>query len=224
MAMAAFFSAQPARAQGTMAHAQGTTYLSNLGQVSAGRFMVGSDFWIAQNFHTGTNAGGYSLKSVQLPTLPAVGNPSGFAVLVYSQSSINGIFPGSILGGLTGPDPTAGGTFNYNTGGLWLAPNEAFFLVATAATPTATGAFPWSFASSFFGAESSEGWGLSGFRWSSADGVNWNRVVGATFFQFAMIATAVPEPSSWLLLLLGLAGWRLWRSPSKPRDPLTKTR
>jgi hypothetical protein len=38
--------------------AQGTTYLSNLGEPSTGSLAVGSDSWLAVSFGTGTNVGG----------------------------------------------------------------------------------------------------------------------------------------------------------------------
>ena len=82
IAFAGLFVAQLGHAQGTMADAQGTTYLSNLGQVSSGSLVLGSDAWIAQSFYTGTSPDGYYLNSVQLLTVPAVGSPSGFAVSV----------------------------------------------------------------------------------------------------------------------------------------------
>ena len=55
--------------------AQGTTYLSNLGQTSAGSSSVGDDSWIAIGFKTGTNGAGYTLDFIQLRMIDASGNP-----------------------------------------------------------------------------------------------------------------------------------------------------
>jgi len=62
--------------------AQGTIYLSNLGQPSAGSLAVGSDSWQAAIFTTGTNADGYVLNSIQLAMTDAFGTPNGFTVML----------------------------------------------------------------------------------------------------------------------------------------------
>lgn len=41
-----------------ISQAQGTTYLSNLGQASTGNYATGSDAWIGIPFITGNNASG----------------------------------------------------------------------------------------------------------------------------------------------------------------------
>ena len=109
-----------------LTHAQGTAYLSNLGQPSAGTEPVGTDSWIAQQFGTGNNPGGYLLDSVQLLMTPATGSPSGFTVELYSHRA-GSLLPGDRLGLLTGPDPAAGGTFSYSGSGLVLLPTTAYF-------------------------------------------------------------------------------------------------
>jgi hypothetical protein len=68
MFVAGLLAQQLALAQGT------TTYLSNLGQASAGSLAVGSDSWLAAPFGTGFNAGGYVLDSAQLSLTDASGN------------------------------------------------------------------------------------------------------------------------------------------------------
>jgi len=146
------------------------------------------------------------MNSIQLQTGPAIGNPSGLAVSVYTHSSVDSRFPGTWLGSLTGPDPTAGGIFSYHSSDILLSPRTGYFLVLSATTPTADGAFAWSLTKSF-GYDSSDGWGRAIFRYSSADGLSWDRNL-AESVQFGVNATAVPEPSSWLLVALGLAGWR----------------
>jgi hypothetical protein len=196
---------------GQQAHAQGTTYLSNLGQPSAGTAFLGSDSWIAQNFGTGTNPGGYILDSVELLMAPAAGNPSGFSLALYSPRSDDGRFPGESLGNLTGPDPAAGGTFSYSGAGFVLAAHTPYFLVLSATTPIADGAYSWSLADSS-SSDANDGWRVLTFQWSTVDGVNWDRHPG-DYFQFAVNATAVPEPSAWLLVALGLAGLGCWRNP-----------
>jgi hypothetical protein len=42
--------------------AQGTVYLSNLGQTSTGSHAVSSNSWLAMGFQTGNNASGYESR------------------------------------------------------------------------------------------------------------------------------------------------------------------
>src|ERR1039458_2607755 len=94
---------QIAVAQGT------TTYLSNLGQASAGSLAVGSDSWLAEAFRTGADAGGYVLDSVQLSLADASGSPSGFTVMLYATNPSTPA-PFSYLTTLHGSlDPVAAG-------------------------------------------------------------------------------------------------------------------
>jgi len=73
------------QAQGTM------TYLSNLGQASAGSVAVGSNSWVSFAFQTGPDASGYVLNSVQLAMADASGNPSGFTMFLYSATAVPGL-------------------------------------------------------------------------------------------------------------------------------------
>ena len=83
--------------------------------------------------------------------------------------------------------------------------------MATSQTPVADGAYPWSYTSSFR-TDTSSDWILTDFAFSSPDGVELTRM-STKYVQFGVTATEVPEPSSWLLVALGLAGWRCWRKP-----------
>ncbi len=183
--------------------AQGTLYFSNLGEPPVSSMVVGSDAWLTQSFRTGTNSGGYYLNSVQLLMGTTTGNPNGFSVAIYNHTPGDIRFPGSYLSSLSGPDPAAGGTFSYNSIGVVLLPSTSYFVVLTAATPVSNGTYSWS-ATSSFNADSSDGWGGTGFHFSSADGVAWGRIAGP-FFQFGVNATAVPEPSISAIVALGLA-------------------
>ena len=180
---------------------QGTVYFSNLGQTSTGSWTVGSDMWISASFVTGTNSGGYNLNSIQLLTVPATGSPSNFSVSVYTHSAIFQL-PGSSLGGLTGPDPGAGGTFTYASSGIALTPSTLYFVVLTSATPVANGVYNWSYTSSS-SYTSTSGWSFGSYRNTSSDGLVWGRT-GGIYFQFGVNASAVPEPSTFALAGLGL--------------------
>jgi hypothetical protein len=189
-------------------NAQGTiTYLSNLGQTSAGSSPVGSDSWLAASFGTGSNAGGYLLNSVQLGMMNASGNPSGFTVMIYSASGHLDILPGSSLGTLAGSsDPAAGDIYNYTASpNFTLLPNTAYFIVLTDATTVAGGAYNWSY-SSTFSYNPNGGWEAplifgAVFNYQSNDGSDWNLSGG--YPQFAINATPAPEPGVISLFALG---------------------
>jgi hypothetical protein len=200
-------------------HAQGTlTYLSNLGQPSAGSLSVGSDSWVAGGVQTGTNADGYLLDSVQLAMTDASGNPSGFTAMLYSATDTTGVFPASSLGTLTGsPNPTAVGMYTYTpTSSVTLLPSTVYFIVLTAGTTVGNGAYEWTYAdtSSY---NPSDNW-AGGFALGSNNGLSWY-APGPPFSypKYAITATAVPEPGVLSLFVLSGLGFlwhrREWVSP-----------
>ena len=189
---------QIAVAQGT------TTYLSNLGQASAGSLAVGSDSWLAAPFLTGNNAGGYVLDSVQLALADAADSPSGFTVMLYAGANPVGPGPASYLATLHGSlDPVAAGVYTFTPAStLTLRPGVFYDVVLTAETPVAVGAYEWSFATTS-AYNPTDYWLAGGPVLTSGNGSSpWN-VSGATCAQFAINATDVPEPSTLGLLALG---------------------
>jgi hypothetical protein len=205
------------------AHAQGTVYVSSLGLPSTGSASVGSDSWLAADFGTGTNAGGYLLNSVQLALTNASGNPSGFTAMIYNVNpkSTAGAEPGSSLGTLNGSlEPVAGGIYTYSpASGLTLSPTTEYFIVLTAGTAVANGAYEWSYTSTR-APTLSGGWNGDHILLSSSDGLRWGPGPGNG--QFAISATDVPEPST--LGLLAMAGFFLVRQRRKcdPNGPLLR--
>ena len=190
-----------------LVQAQGTIYLSNLGQASAGSFAIGTNSWVAAGFETGANASGYLLNDIQLLMTDASGNPSNFTAMLYrpaaggsSQVALPGISLVTLNGSL---NPVTAGIYTYTPASSFtLSPNYEYYIVLTAATAIANGAYEWGYA----GANSynpSGGWsspGQDGNYWTSSNGHSWNST--ANFSQFAIDATAIPEPSaSWLLFL-----------------------
>jgi hypothetical protein len=182
--------------------AQGTiTYLSNLGQTSTGSNPVANDSWAASGIVTGDNPSGYILNSVQLGMADASGNPSGFTVAVYSAVALIKINPGSSLGTLDGSaNPSTAGTYTYaDDSNLILLPGHGYFIVLTAGTAVANGAYQWSH--TIPNAYNPTGGWSAGSIWQSSNGSTWTSTSGSP--QFSVNATAIPEPSVWALILLG---------------------
>ena len=178
--------------------AQGTIYLTSLGSASTTNTIVGNDAWRAADFRTGTNSLGYTLNSIQLLMAPASGNPSGFSVMLYSSGSV----PGSYLGTLSGPNPGTGGVFAYAASSLTLLPATYYYVVVTSGTSVSNGAYTWSITS--VGPTVSDDWRPGGF-FGSSDGTSWIPY-RPNPFQFAVEATAIPEPSIAAMVALGLVG------------------
>jgi hypothetical protein len=197
-----------------LATAQGTLQLSNLGQTPVGSAAIGSDSWLAQGFFTGPNTNGYTgytLNSVELLMDPGSGSPSGFTVSIYDNPVVSGnpyLPPGSSLGSLSGPDPSAGGVFTYTASSVTLLPFTKYYVVVTSTTPVANGAYSWRSATSTL----TSPWRLPfpTFIYSSSNGSDWDFARGYTF-QLAIYATPVPEPSTLALAGLGLAASSFWR-------------
>ena len=196
---AGLFTPQIMQAQGTL------TYLSNLGQPSAGSQGVASNSWMAVGFETGNNVGGYDLNSVQLTMTDASGVPSGFTVMLYSQLAILGhSIPRTNLDTLNGStDPSIAGIYTYTDGSNFiLSPSTFYYIVLAAGTATNNGAYQWSYANTST-YSSIDGWvaGTPGGYEVSANGLTWGGS-SSPFPQYAINATPTPEPSSsWLFLL-----------------------
>jgi hypothetical protein len=196
------FAPQITQAQGTI------TYLSSLG-ASTGSPSVGSDSWLAAEFSVGSNVGGYTLDSIQLGMADATGNPSGFTAMLYTAIIAGAVLPGSSLGTLTGSlSPVSAGTYTYTpASSLTLLPGF-YFIVLTAGTTVANGAYEWS--ESAFPPNSNGGWGDDNAVLHSSNGISgWSVTPYLGIAQFAITATPIPEPSSLGLLVLGGLGF-LW--------------
>ena len=187
-------------------HAQGTTYLSSLSETPTGSDVVGSDSWVAAGIFTGNNVGGYVLNSVQLGMADSSGNPSGFTVMLYTEANNpSTIIPGTSLGTLDGStDPATSGIYTYTDDlNIMLSPSTLYFIVLTAGTAVSNGAYIWN--EGTYPPNSSGGWGDDNAVLHSSNGIGgWSTSPeDLNIVQFAINATAVPEPSSSWLVLLG---------------------
>jgi hypothetical protein len=193
--------------------AQGSiTYLSNIAQPSVGSLAIGSDSWLATDIFTGTNTSGYLLDSIQLEMADASGNPISFAAMLYSATGVSGLHPGSSLGALDGSlNPSTAGIYTFTPiSSLILSPSTDYFIVLKAGTTVANGAYEWNLTTP--NVLIGDGSWKAGGIFHSDDGSTWLYNSGA--LQFAIDATAVPEPG--VLSLLGLGGAALlWRRQAK---------
>jgi len=192
--------------------AQGTLYVSSLGSPSAGAEAVGSDSSLAAIFATGSNPGGYALDSIQLAMAPASGTPHGFTVTLCSASVFAGAAPGASLGTLSGEsDPVTGGVLTYTASDLMLSPSTMYYVVLTAETAIASGAYAWSVENSQPPAANG-GWSASDYLITSSGGPFWEPIF--TTPQYSITAAAVPEPGVFILLScsgLFFIVWKVWR-------------
>ncbi len=199
-------------------YSQGTVYISTLNQPSAGSVAVGSDSWLAVAVTTGGNPGGYALDSIELDMTPATGDPSGYTVQLYSMVVSGAPEPGSSLGTLTGStDPVSAGQYAYTASGLTLSPSTEYFIVLSAETPVASGAYSWSYENTS-SPNTSGGW-IGGGYFQSSDGRQWNSHGAPNGdLQFSLTADAVPEPDTYVLMALPgvlFFVWRRWRAKAR---------
>src|SRR5665213_196670 len=196
--------------------AQGVVYLSSLGQASSGSVAIGSNSWLAADFVTGNNTGGYILNSVQLGMANETGAPIDFTAIVYTAIGVAGAVPGSSLGTLNGSlNPVTAGFYTYTApSNLTLSPSTDYFIVLTAGTAVANGAYEWS-VTDVNSYNPNGGWHSPGGVLTSSNdsSCNFNPVVA----QFALNATPITEPGA--LSLFGLGGLFLFGSLFRRHRP-----
>lgn len=184
--------------------AQGTTYFSSMGTPSQGTYSIGSNSWGSAWFQTGNSPGGYSLNSISLLMGNSVGSASGFSVRLWNFQTQQPVLT------LTGTNPTTAGIYTYTAPSFVMGSSQVYWFVVTSQTSVGTGSYNWLFSNQHALGNAWEGAGYN----VSTDGVNWIRDAGREF-QFAVNATAVPEPTT--LTLLGLSSGLLVLAHKKRR-------
>ena len=185
-----------------------TEMVSNLANADRGLINSSCDVTNVQKqadaFTTGATAS--FLNSITIKT--AVGTGTGFSLALYSD---NASLPGTLIETLSGSvSPTTASAFTYTASGLTtLNANTTYFWVAAGSvsgdnfvlqfTADATQSSP-------------AAWTISDNFASSYDGTNWTPRSGGNTPQFAINATAVPEPSTYAAIAgvaaLGFVAYR----------------
>ena len=176
--------------------AQGTTFLSNLDTPTIGNLPVASDAWLSTWFQTGPSPAGYTLNSIQLSLGNATGNPIGIEVMIWDFRNRQS------LANLSGSDPFTAGLYTYTASDLSLLPSTVYWFAVKSSTTAATGSFQWNYSAPGGFILGSDLWNGGSYQ-TSSDGVVWDRGNSVGKLQFAVNATAIPEPSSFALLGMG---------------------
>ena len=180
--------------------------VSNLDEVTAGAHSILNTQWLANQFTTGSNAGGYTLASATGGFIAANGTPTNFQAQIFSDNSNS---PENSLENLSGANPTTAGNHTFNSAGLNLSANTSYWLIFSA-TDSSPNRFRWEVTNS--SAEtSSDGWTIrDGLTLSGNQGTSWevDIVSGSDIPQFSIQATPVPEPHEYAMFVgLGLVGF-----------------
>jgi hypothetical protein len=186
--LAALLLPQTNQAQGVL------TYLSNTSQTVAGSLALGLDYGsVGVEFKTGANTGGYLLNDLQLLFADATGTPifSGLNVVILSDPFGA---PGMNVAVLaTSQDPVTAGFFAYSPQTTaTLEGNTLYWLVVSVTSVSLGSAYNLSYTSTAT-TSSPDGWTFTG-----------NTAIGQPGYSiFSIEATAVPEPSTYILAILG---------------------
>jgi len=189
--------------------ASANTVVSNLGEAGGASVSVGpfssntQGDPLAQAFSTPTTGPGWTLNSLTF-TLDALGSGAGgLTVELYSD---NAGIPGTSLATLSGTSPSVTGFANYTfttTSTVTLATNTTYFAVLTAPSPTSTDKYRWRQTTT--GQTGDPGWAIADSSYYYNSGSVWTQDTGTPNY-IAVDASAVPEPSTVLLVLAAAGG------------------
>ena len=143
-----------------------------------------------------------------------VGNPGGLLVSLRN----GGTAPGTNIFDLTGVNPTTDGIYGYSTPSLYLAPLTIYWVVLTAESPSSGGYHRWNIPQALSGPayDTLDGWQANGYL-GSVNGLNWFGERPSPF-QYAVVATAVPEPATGVMLIVAVLAILIARSLAKPKS------
>lgn len=181
-----------------------TTYISNLAANWTASADITTSQWMAQKFKTDNSAASFTLNSVVLNLDDAVNTSGGFFVNIYNTTGSEGAWlPSGVLGTvLAGSEnPATAGNYTYTASGITLLADTNYWIVAKVSW--GAGQYKWGYTTS----ETTTGsWSITASAntraYSLDSGSSWINGDGNPYI-FAVNATAVPEPSMVLLLLVG---------------------
>jgi hypothetical protein len=155
-----------------------------------------------QEFFTGATAPGYRLNSVTLHLAGAAGTPGDFVLELY-EGPVSGVAVGPIGEFTVSSNPVAAGhhTFNF-ADDLILGPGTRYMIVASAPDVAGNTVSRYGWHLGNFQGSPAGAWGINGQWVSSIGAASWAPVRSGPF-QFAIDATAVPEPASVALAAIG---------------------
>jgi hypothetical protein len=177
--------------------AQGVvSYLNNTSQSVVGNLSIGLDYSsIGIEFQTGTNAGGYFLNDLQLLFADATESPiySGLHVVILSDPFGAPGMNVAVLG--TSQDPLNAGFFTYSPQTSATLEADTLYWLVVSTTATALGSAYNLRYTTDATTTSLDGWEITG-----------NTAFGQPGYPvFSINAIAVPEPSTFILSVLGSA-------------------
>lgn len=183
-----------------------TTFVSNMNNGTGGGIYIHNNQWVAREFTTGANAGGYQLNHVDLALNRFSSDPM-FAVSLWSNASNA---PGSQLGAFTYAG--SGTQFNWVTGATLNVSTTYWIVASSGQAVDVSTSHAWGGTSDASFALAG-GWAAGAVLGSADQGGGWGSL--PSNFQFAVTATeltAIPEPSTYAAIagaaMLGLAAWR----------------
>lgn len=175
-------------------HAATTSNLSYLDTSWAGDTIT-STVYLSSSFTTNASAGSYTLDSVTINLGDALTETGGFFLRIMSQTSSR---PGTLIGTLSGETNPSGGLYTYTPSAtITLNANTTYWLVAGV---TGTGEYRWLSAT---GSNQTGDWTIgNNISTSMNTGSSWtNRNFPP--YLFSVTATAIPEPSSSMVITTG---------------------
>ena len=202
---------------------QAQVVLSSLGSAIFGGVTVSATNYKAQPFATPLT-GSYELVSVSLNLANATNTSGNFFVSIMQGDLGTGPDDGLPIITLSGTaNPATVGTYTFTANNDLLAANTTYWIVA--GVTSGSGSYRWNVATGD-NYQIATWTPVDAFAQSSNAGVDWSVLTAgsANPYLFSVTATAIPEPSTWTVIMAGVAlagtfAARLQRTRPCPATP-----